>query len=385
MSDDTKEVPIALIDLARQHAPIAGELMAAVADVARSQGFVLGEAVERLERKISEYVGVRHAVGVASGTDALYLALRLLDLRPGDEVITSPFTFFATAGAIHNAGGRIVFADIEPATFNLDPDAVTAAINERTRAIIPVHLFGQMAAMDPLTELATRHGLPLIEDAAQSIGAKALVAGSWRSAGAAGTVGCFSFYPTKNLGGWGDGGMVTTDDDALAERLRRLRVHGEDYGRGRYLHEEIGTNSRLDAVQAAVLEVKLGRLPGWTEGRRARAARYDRALANLAGVTTPAAPSDRFHVYSLYTLRAERRDELKRELKRRGIGSGVYYPLPLHLQPCFSDLGYREGDFPEAERAAREALSIPVFPELTSGEQGGVIEALEEFYRTEER
>jgi dTDP-4-amino-4,6-dideoxygalactose transaminase len=373
--------PIPLLDLGRQNAPVADEMMAAVARVAGTQSFVLGKTVADFETSVAEYVGAQHGVGVASGTDALYLALRALDLKDGDEIITSPFTFFATAGAIANAGGRIVFADIEPRTFNLDPAAVAAAVTDRTRAIIPVHLFGQMAEMAPLMALAAERDLWVIEDAAQAIGAKALIGDSWLSAGAVGTVGCFSFYPTKNLGGWGDGGLITANDAGLAERLRRLRVHGENPARGRYIHDEVGSNSRLDAIQAAVLHVKLRQLPGWTETRRARAAFYDQALADIEEITAPIAELDRFHVYNLYTIRAQRRDELREHLGNQSIGSGVYYPLPLHLQPCFADLGYREGELPVAERAAQEVLSIPAFPEMAAAEQERVAAALAGFYR----
>lgn len=381
MSSD-REAPrtIPLFDLERQNVPILEDLLTAVAGVARAQNFVLGSTVADFEAAVSEYLDVGDAIGVASGTDALYLSLRLLELEPGDEVVTSPFTFFATAGAIVNAGGRPVFADIDPTTFNVDPGAVAAALTDRTRAIIPVHLFGQMAEMQPLLELAGARGLAVIEDVAQSIGAKGLVDGRWVAAGAVGTMGCFSFYPTKNLSGWGDGGMITTNDAPIAERLRRLRVHGEDYDSGRYVHSEVGTNSRLDAIQAAVLLVKLRHLPGWTELRRARAGWYDRRLEGVGGVTTPAVSLDRFHVYSLYTIRAERRDELRDHLRERGIGSGVYYPLPLHLQPCFASLGYRKGDFPEAERAAAGVVSLPLYPELGTDEMERVAAAIEEFY-----
>ena len=371
---------VPLLDLSRQQAPILADLLAAVQRVAEAQSFVLGAVVAEFEVAAAKYVGAGHAIGVASGTDALYLALRLLDLEPGDEIITSPFTFFATAGAVVNSGGRPVFADIDPQTFNLDPAAVAAALSERTRAIIPVHLFGQMAELDPLIDLAAERGLTIIEDAAQSLGAKTLAGGGWHSAGTLGQVGCFSFYPTKNLGGWGDGGLVTTNDDALADRLRRLRVHGENPALGRYMHEEVGINSRLDALQAAVLQVKLRQLPGWTETRRARAAWYDQQLSGISGISTPPARADRFHVYNLYTIRAQRRDDLRAHLEARGVGSAVYYPLPLHLQPCFANLGYRVGDFPESERAAREVLSLPLFPGLTLPEQERVAAAIREFY-----
>ncbi len=368
------------LDLARENAPLAEELMAAVARIAEANAYVLGSAVSGFEAALAEYVGVRHAVGVASGTDALYLALRLLDPAPDDEIITSPFSFFASAGAIANAGARPVFADIEPRTFNLDPKAVAGALSERTRAIIPVHLFGQMAAMGPLMELSNARGLMVVEDAAQAIGARARMGNAWAAAGSVGDVGCFSFYPTKNLGGWGDGGLVTTDDDELADRLRRLRVHGETYERGRYVHDEIGTNSRLDAIQAAVLATKLRHLPGWTERRRVRASLYDEMLADVSGIETPPAEHDRFHVYNLYTVRAQHRDELRDHLAARDIGCGIYYPRPLHLQPCFADLGYSEGDFPQAERACGEVLSLPIFPGLTTAEGERVANAIRQFY-----
>ena len=371
---------IQLFDLARQNMPIAEDLMSAVVRIASTQSFVLGATVKEFEESMAEYLGSTHAIGVASGTDAIYLALRALDLEEGDEVITSPFTFFATAGAIVNAGGRVVFADIDPRTFALDPGAVEASITDRTRAIVPVHLFGQMAEMEPILEVAAKRGIRVVEDAAQAIGAKALVDGRWQAAGAVGTLGCLSFYPTKNLGGWGDGGMITTNDEEVAERLRRLRVHGENYDRGRYVHDEVGTNSRLDAIQAAVLQVKLRHLPGWTETRRARAAWYDQRLASIEEIVTPLAEHDRFHVYGLYTIRARERDALKEHLSRHGVGTGIYYPLPLHLQPCFSDLGYRRGDFPEAERAAAEVLSLPLYPELTLDEMERVAAAIGGFY-----
>jgi dTDP-4-amino-4,6-dideoxygalactose transaminase len=371
---------IQLFDLARQNLPIADELMSAVAGIASAQSFVLGATVKQFEESVAEYLGSMHAIGVASGTDAVYLALRVLDLEDGDEVITSPFTFFATAGAIVNAGGRAVFADIDPRTFALDPEAVEAAITDRTRAIVPVHLFGQMAEMQPILEIAARRGIHVVEDAAQAIGAKALVQGQWRSAGAIGALGCLSFYPTKNLGAWGDGGMVTTNDEVMAERLRRLRVHGENYDRGRYVHDEVGTNSRLDAIQAAVLQVKLHHLPGWTETRRARAAWYDQRLASIDEVATPVTEHDRLHIYSLYTIRAQERDALKDHLAQHGVGTGIYYPLPLHLQPCFSDLGHQRGEFPQAERAAAEVLSLPLYPELTPEEMERVAVAIGGFY-----
>jgi dTDP-4-amino-4,6-dideoxygalactose transaminase len=308
----------------------------------------------------------------------LLLSLRALDLRPGDEVITSPFTFFATAGAIWNGGGRPVFADIEPETFNLDPGAVEEAITPRTRAIVPVHLFGQMARMEDLLRVAASRGLVVIEDAAQAIGARRNIEGKWRMAGELGWAGAFSFFPSKNLGAWGDGGMIVTQDGALAERLRRLRTHG---GLKHYHHEEVGTNSRLDTLQAAVLLAKLPHLERWSEARRRIAARYQEELEGVGDLVLPKVEAANEHIFHQYTVRTGRRDQLLEYLKGRGIGCAVYYPKPLHLQPCFSGLGYREGQFPEAERAAREVLSLPIYPELGAAAQGRVIEAIEEFFR----
>ncbi len=371
---------VPFLDLKRQHATLAAELQAAISTVIDSQAFVLGSAVAEFETAMASYLGTPHAIGVANGTDALYLSLRLLDLQPGDEVITSPFTFFSTAGAIHNAGGRPVFADINPKSFNLDPGATEATITDRTRAILPVHLFGQMADMESLMELAERRELTVIEDAAQAIGARRLHRGEKRRAGSVGQVGCFSFYPTKNLGGWGDGGMVATGDDHLAEKLRSLRVHGQESGLGSYEHQSVGINSRLDALQAAVLRVKLARLDEWNESRRAVAASYDEAFAGVDSIVTPPADGDAYHVYNVYTIRAQRRDQLRDYLAERGIGTSVYYHLCLHQQPCFSYLGYQSGAFPEAERAAQEVISLPMFPELTEEEVERVVTAVTEFY-----
>lgn len=372
-------MPVPLLDLEAQYASIGAELDAACAEVVRSQRFILGPPVERLESGIADYLGVSHAIGCASGTDALLLPLKVLDLEPGDEVIVPAFTFFATAGAVWNAGLRPVFADIDPETFNLDVESVRAALSDRTRAIIVVHLFGQMAEMSPLLELAAEHGLYVIEDAAQAIGARQRIGGEARSAGSLGVAGALSFFPTKNLGGFGDGGMITTNDDALAERLRKIRVHG---GRQMYHHEMVGTNSRLDALQAAVLSAKLPHLPAWTDRRRENAAFYDARLAALApAVRVPVRLDINEHVYNQYTVRVERRDELKAYLDAHGVGSGIYYPVPLHLQPCFAELGYREGDLPESERAAREVLSLPIYPELTADQLEEVAGRIEEFYR----
>jgi len=371
---------VPLLDLKRQYRSIATEIRQRMDAVIEGQAFILGRPVEELEAEIASFLDVRHAIGVASGTDALLLPLKALDLSPGDEVITTPFTFFATAGAIHNAGGRPVFVDIEADTLNLDPERVEDAITPRTRAIVPVHLFGQMAEMGPIREIADRHGLFVLEDAAQAIGARQRVDGEWRTTGQLGDAAAFSFFPSKNLGGFGDGGMIVTDDPDLAQRLRRLRVHG---GLTMYHHEEVGTNSRLDALQAAVLLAKLPHLEGWSAARRRNVEWYDERFAPLEEAGRVRRPVIRGHnasVYNQYTLRVEDRDALREHLARRGIGHAVYYPLPLHVQPCFAYLGYGEGDFPESERAAREVISLPVFPELTEAELEEVAGAVQEFY-----
>jgi len=371
-------VNVPLLDLGAQYQEIKGAIDQALARVIDAQHFIHGSEVGELEREVAAMCRARFAVACASGTDALLLPLKTLRLEPGDEVITTPFTFFATAGAIHNAGGRPVFVDIEPATFNISPEAVAASWSDRTRAVVPVHLFGQLAALERLLPLAERHGAMVLEDAAQAIGARRVVDGRPRMAGELGTAGAFSFFPTKNLGGWGDGGMIVTQDEPLATRLRRLRVHG---GAKEYHHDEIGTNSRLDTLQAAVLLAKLPHLDRWNAARRARAARYDDGFADLAGVRTPATDPANEHIFHQYTLRVERRDALAAHLKTRAIGHKVYYPLPLHRQDCFLDLGYREGQLPEAERAAREVLSLPIYPELPPDRQDAVIDAVRAFYQ----
>lgn len=371
---------VALLDLQRQFREIEKEVRARLETVLESQSFILGPNVAAFEDAVAAYLGVPHAIGVASGTDALLLPLRALDLRSGDEVITSPFTFFATAGAIHNAGGRPVFADIDPATFNLDPSLAEAAITPRTRAIVPVHLFGQMADMAAFREIADRHGLFLLEDAAQAIGARQRIDGQVHGIGSLGDAATLSFFPSKNLGGFGDGGMIVTRDDELAGRLRKLRVHG---GAKTYHHEVVGFNSRLDAMQAALLLAKLPHLDGWSEARRANARDYDQRLASLVDsgvVGTPIVRPENESVYNQYTLRARDRNRLKAHLDSAGIGNAVYYPVPLHLQPCFADLGYQVGDFTISETAAEEVLSIPVFPELTPQERESVAEAIRGAY-----
>ena len=368
---------VPLLDLVAQYASIRDEIEPALRSVIERQAFIMGPEIPALEQAIAALSQVRHAIACASGTDALLLPIRALDLKPGDEVIAPAFTFFATAGAIHNAGGRPVFADIEAGTFNITPDAIEAAITPRTRAIIVVHLFGQMAPMERIIPIARRHGLAIIEDGAQSIGARRLIDGTWRVAGELGTVGTLSFFPSKNLGAWGDGGMILTQDEALAGRLARLRLHG---GARQYHHDEVGYNSRLDSLQAAVLLVKLRHLQAWNEARRARADWYARAFAGLAGVTPPPTDAANEHIYHQYTIRAERRDALLAHLKGQGIGCAVYYPVALHLQPCFADLGYTRGSLPVTERAMDEVLSLPIYPELTEAQQGTVVDAIRRFY-----
>jgi dTDP-4-amino-4,6-dideoxygalactose transaminase len=366
---------VPLLDLKAQHANIRDEVVREVMRVVDDQKFVLGEPVERLEKQVAELSNARHAIGCASGTDALLLALRALDIGAGDEVITTPFTFFATAGTIHNVGARPVFVDIEPDTFNISPDAVRAAITPRTRAVIPVDLFGQMAALEQVS--AAAGSLPVIEDAAQSIGARRKIDGKWVLAGEAATMGTLSFFPSKNLGGYGDGGMILTQDDAIATRLRRLRVHG---GLTTYFHEEVGYNSRLDALQAAVLAAKLPHLASWSAARRRNAAYYDAALEGVGDIRTPYVQPANESIFNQYTIRTSRRDALRQHLTERGIGTSVYYPLSLHLQPCFAYLAYREGSLPESEKASREVLSLPVYPELTENQLDEVVGAIRAFF-----
>ncbi len=368
------------VDLHAQYASLREEIQKAINEVMESQGFILGPKVETLEREIARYCHTAHAVGVASGTDALLLGLRAVGIERGDEVITSPFTFFATAGAIHNAGGVPVFVDIDPETFNIDPGQIEAKVTPRTRALIPVHLFGQPADMKPILELSRRRGVRIIEDAAQSIGAEYRLEGDWKKAGSLGDLGCISFFPSKNLGGLGDGGMVVTNDAHLRDQVALLRTHG---GRNKYVHDIVGYNSRLDALQAAVLSVKLKYLDGWSAARCARAGIYD-ALITRAGlgakVKTPVIQPYSKSVFNQYVVRVERRDELQRFLKERGVSSAVYYPIPLHLQACFKDLGYKAGDFPVSEAASREVLALPMYPELTEAMQEYVVAQVSEFY-----
>lgn len=374
-----------MLDLGRQYASIRDEILAAIEGVCSSQHFILGEEVESLEREVAGFVGALHAVGCASGTDALWLVLAASGVKPGDAVITTPFTFFASASAVVRAGARPIFVDIDPHTLNLDPAKVEPYLRERKpsnlRAILPVHLYGQCADMDAFTGIANEFQLAIIEDAAQAIGA------SWRNAraGSLGKAAAFSFYPSKNLSACGDAGLTTTNDPDLAERMRRLRNHGSPR---RYLHDEMGWNCRLDAIQAAVLRVKLPHIETWNRQRAEHAATYDRLLTQSGLLSATAdAPlrmlvtlPDARHVYHQYVIRAQRRDQLRQFLAERKIGTEIYYPIPLHLQPVFSYLGYREGDLPEAERAAREVLALPMFPELRPEEQQWVVESIADFY-----
>ncbi|MEZ6125987.1 MAG: DegT/DnrJ/EryC1/StrS family aminotransferase [Planctomycetaceae bacterium] len=372
--------PVPFIDLVAQYQTIRDEVRASVDQVFESQTFILGDEVEQLEAEIAAYCDARYAIACASGTDALILSLLALGVGPGDEVITSPFTFFATAGSIHRVGAVPRFVDIDPLTFNLDSEQVEAAITPKTKAIMPVHIFGQCADMETLWRLSVRHNIPIIEDACQAIGAEY----RGRRAGVLGTVGCFSFFPTKNLGGAGDGGIMTTDDADVAARLKRLRVHGDVGG---YNHVEVGFNSRLDALQAAVLRVKLRHLDSWTAGRQHNAARYAEQFRKrniLSAVDAPQTGPDRRHVYNQYTLRISggQRDAVMKYLRAEGVGCAVYYPIPLHMQTCFDYLGYQPEDFPESMKASAEVLSLPIFAELQDEQLERVASVLAEAVHT---
>jgi len=369
---------VPMLDLVAQYNAIKGDVLPAMMQVIEKQQFIMGAWVPQLETEVAKLSHARHGIGCASGTDALLLPLKALNLKPGDEVITTPFTFFATAGTIHNAGGTPVFVDIQPDTFNIDPAAVKRAITPRTRAIMPVHLYGQMADMLELMQIGRSKGVKVIEDAAQAIGARRKIDGEWRMAGELGWVTGYSFFPSKNLGAWGDAGMMVTSDNAVAERLKKLRLHG---GAKQYHHDEVGTNSRLDSLQAAILLAKLPHLAAWSAQRREHAAYYTKALADVQQVKPPVVDLANEHIFHQYTLRAERRDELAAHLKKEGIGHAVYYPVPLHRQPCFAHLGYKDGSLPQAEQAAREAISLPIYPELTRTQLDRVIDAIRGFYR----
>ena len=375
---------VPLLDLKAHHEPLYREIMASLEQTFQSNAFILGPAVEKLEERIATYCQAMYGIGVTSGTDALLLALMALGVEAGDEVITTPYSFFATAGVVARLGAKPVLVDIDATTFNIDPSRIEATITSKTKAIIPVHLYGQCADMAPIMELARRYNLSVIEDAAQAIGAEYR---DGRRACSMGTVGCLSFFPSKNLGCLGDGGMAVTNDPGLAERMKILRVHGSQ---PKYYHKLIGGNFRLDTIQASVLNVKLNYLDGWTKRRQENANRYQslfrqsgllqkgrvrlpEAIYRSSGVT-------HYHIYNQFVLRVDRRNDLIVHLKAKGIGSEIYYPVPFHLQECFRYLGYQEGDFPESERAANETIAIPIYPELTTSQQAEVVQAIASFY-----
>lgn len=361
---------VPLVDLKAEYSSIREEIDSAIKEVLEAQTFILGPKVEELEEKIAKYCNVKHAIGVASGTDALLLSLMAVGIGQGDEVITTPFTFFATAGSIYRLKAKPVFVDIDLRTYNIDPSLIEEKITKKTKAIIPVHLYGQCADMDSILEIAKKHNLYVIEDSAQAIGAKY----KGRNAGSMGDLGCLSFFPTKNLGGYGDGGMVLTNDDDLARKVKMLRVHGSEV---KYYHSTVGINSRLDAIQAAVLLVKLKYLDEWNESRRQNAKFYNLAFDG-SNVITPYEESHNYHIYHQYVIRIKERDIVRKRLQEMGIGTEVYYPLPLHLQSCFSELGYKEGDLPNSELSAKEVLALPIYPKLTREQQQYVANSIRE-------
>jgi dTDP-4-amino-4,6-dideoxygalactose transaminase len=360
------------LDLKRQYKSIQEEINKAVLEVLANQSFVLGPFVESFEHSMAKYCHTKHAIGVSSGTDAILLALMACGVKNGDEVITTPFTFFATAGSIARLGAVPVFVDIDRFTYNIDVNKIAPAINKRTKAILPVHLYGQCAEMDAILDIARANKLMVIEDAAQAIGS--IYKG--QNAGTIGNMGCFSFYPSKNLGGYGDGGLVTTNSSELAEFIKILRVHGS---KPKYYHSHIGINGRLDAIQAAILSVKLKYLNGWSEKRRLIASYYSEHLKGLP-IRLPKIESYNIHIFHQYVIATSHRDELMKYLGQQGIETVIYYPLPLHLQKCFEDLGYKKGDFPESERASNETLALPIFPEITQKEQDYVIDHINNFF-----
>ena len=382
---------IPLLDLKAQYRAIRPEIHAALDDVLESQYFILGPAVETFEKTVADYVGVAHAIGVASGTDALLLSLMALDIGPGDEVITTPFTFFATTGVISRLGATPVFVDIDPTSYNIDAQRIEEKITPRTRAIIPVHLYGQAADMSAIANLADKYHLHIVEDAAQALGASYPMNHTWRKLGSLGHLGCFSFFPSKNLGAYGDAGMIVTNDNALAEKLRILRVQG---AKPKYYHSMVGCNSRMDAIQAAILSAKFNHLDTWSQQRSENAETYRHLLGEKCLIKRELiVPPARIyhtggaycgdHVFNQFVIRTSKRDALRDFLKNRGIATEIYYPVPLHLQACYQNLGYALGDLPEAERAARETLALPIYPELTREQQQYVVDQIAAFYDEE--
>ena len=360
---------VPLLDLKAQFAPVKDEIMSEVNAVFDSQYFILGPTVANFEKKCADYIGTKFALGVSSGTDALIIALMALDIKPGDEIITTPYTFFATAGSIARFGAKPVFVDINPATYNIDANKIEAAITDKTKAIIPVHLYGQCVDIDPIIAIAKKNNLQIVEDAAQAIGSK----NKNRDAGTFGSFGCFSFFPSKNLGGAGDGGLVTTNDETLFNKLVKLRNHGMA---PKYYHAMIGGNFRLDALQAAVLNVKLKHLNDWHEGRRKNAEFYDKAFGKVSEIITPVILPENYSIYNQYIIRVPERDKLSEVMKSANIGHDIYYPVPLHLQECFSYLGYKKGDFPVSEKAAKEVIALPIYPELTDEQKQYVVDTV---------
>ena len=365
---------VPMLDLKAQYAGIKNEIIPVITDVCQSQMFCLGRTVDKFEQKIAQYCNCKHAIGVSSGSDALLVSLMALEIKPGDEVITTPFTFFATAAAVARLGAKPVFADVAHDSYNINPDNIEEKITQKTRAIIPVHLFGQVAQMKPILEIAKRRNLAVIEDVAQAIGATQ----NGTKCGSFGDLGCFSFYPTKNLGAFGDGGLVTTNNEKLAEKIKILRDHGQN---PRYFYKTIGGNFRLDAIQGAVLSVKLEHLDKWNEKRRQNAALYNKLLAD-SPVGIPKIEPNNVSIYHQYTITAPERDKLQKFLTENQIGSAVFYPKPLHLQDCFTGLGYKKGDFPIAEQLCDEVLSLPIYPELEPGQIEYVAETILKFYGT---
>ena len=364
---------VPLLDLKAQYATIKSEVDAAIAEVLQSQHFILGPKVEECEKAIAAYSNCAHAIGVSSGSDALLAVLMAENIGEGDEVITTPYTFFATAGAIARLGATPVFVDIDPKSYNINPSQIAAKITSKTKAIMPVHLYGQMADMDAIMQIADQHKLIVIEDAAQAIGSEY----KGRRAGSIGHYGCFSFFPSKNLGCAGDGGMIVTQDAQRAEKLRIIRGHGS---KPKYYHKIVGGNFRLDAIQAAIVTAKLKHLDSWTAGRQRNAKKYDELFAAARmPVTTPTVSASR-HIFNQYVIRLSRRDELQAFLQKKGIGTEVYYPVPMHLQECFAYLGQKAGAFPESERAAKETVAIPVYPEVSEQQQKYVVESIGEFF-----